>query len=566
MSIGIIMLAHSHLHRAEAFARALVRDGCKVAIHVDGKTPEDEFSRFREALSHNRNIVFSPRVTCEWGAFSLTEASLSASEILLRRWPDVSHVAQVSGACLPLRPIPELQVFLRRNPEKDFIESYSASDSRWVKAGLSEERFRFYFPFCWRERRRLFDLSVRLQRRLGVHREIPDGLEPHMGSQWWCLSRRTLNAIVSDPERPKYDRFFRKCWIPDESYFQTLVRKHSRDIECHSLTFARFDHQGKPHIFYDDHESFLAESDRFFARKIWHGADRLYDRLLAPLRPVRDAPEFNPPSLETQFREAARRRNEGRRGLRMQSRFPCHWHERQPETARTYAVFTGFDRAFADFRAWLARKSETSVHGRLFRPDAAEFGANEEFAAGNLSSHPALRDYRPDAFLANFIWNNRATHQSFLFEPGDGRSVGAFLARDPNAQVFVITGAWLTELALRADCEDAELRARAARYQAHERDYLEHLRWNIRGRTCHIWKLGEALREPYPLLSAVQVALDGRQKKVLIGMPKIRTVSRLEATARRIRNLGIDLSDAGELGFSVMEQPAKEASVAYAGG
>ena len=51
---------------------------------------------------------------------------------------------------------------------------------------------------------------------------MPEGLVPHMGSQWWCLTRQTLSAILQDPERAKYDSYFRKVWIPDESYFQTL--------------------------------------------------------------------------------------------------------------------------------------------------------------------------------------------------------------------------------------------------------------------------------------------------------------------------------------------------------
>ena len=47
-----------------------------------------------------------------------------------------------------------------------------------------------------------------------------------MGSQWWCLTRATLRAILRDPDRPALARYFRGVWIPDESYFQTLARRH----------------------------------------------------------------------------------------------------------------------------------------------------------------------------------------------------------------------------------------------------------------------------------------------------------------------------------------------------
>ena len=90
--------------------------------------------------------------------------------------------------------------------------------------GLDHERFTLSFPFAWKKHRYLFDRYVEFQRAFGLRRKVPDGLVPHMGSQWWCLTRQTLSAILQDPERPKYDRFFKRVWIPDESYYQTLSR------------------------------------------------------------------------------------------------------------------------------------------------------------------------------------------------------------------------------------------------------------------------------------------------------------------------------------------------------
>ena len=96
-----------------------------------------------------------------------------------------------------------------------------------------------------------------------------------MGSQWWCLTRQTLSAIFAGPAGVSvHDRYFRHVWIPDESYFQTLARLYSTHIESRSLTLSKFDFQGKPHIFYDDHLQLLRRSDCFVARKIWPHADR----------------------------------------------------------------------------------------------------------------------------------------------------------------------------------------------------------------------------------------------------------------------------------------------------
>ena len=143
---------------------------------------------------------------------------------------------------------------------------------------MDRERFTLRFPFSWKRQRQLFDGYVRLQWLLRVRRQIPAGITPHLGSQWWCLTRQTLTAILNDPRRAAFDTYFRQVWIPDECYYQTLARLHTRRLESRSLTLAKFDFQGKPHIFYDDHAELLARSGCFVARKIWPQAKALYHR------------------------------------------------------------------------------------------------------------------------------------------------------------------------------------------------------------------------------------------------------------------------------------------------
>ena len=162
-----------------------------------------------------------------------------------------------SGSCLPLRPVQELRDYLDARQRVDFIESATTADVPWTVGGLDYERFTLRFPFAWKKRRVLFDAYVRLQRRFRFKRKIPNGLVPHMGSQWWCLTRQTLSAILEDPDRETYDRYFQRVWIPDESYFQTMARQYSLEIESRSLTLSKFDYQGKPHIFYNDHLQLL---------------------------------------------------------------------------------------------------------------------------------------------------------------------------------------------------------------------------------------------------------------------------------------------------------------------
>ena len=280
MSVGFVMLVHDAFDRATEVARHWARNGCPIVIHVDLRVPKPVFQAFVDGFSDLDNIRFCDRRRCEWGTWSLVAASQTASEMMLSEFPDIRHVFLASGSCLPLRSVKDLRNYLDERPKTDFIESVTNKDVPWTIGGLDSERFDFSFPFSWKRHRFLFDRYVKLQRRYKSKRKIPEGILPHLGSQWWCLTRQTLSAILEDPKRQVYEAYFRKVWIPDESYYQTLARLYSTSIESRSLTLSKFDFQGKPHIFYDDHLQLLRRSDCFVARKVWPKADRLYQSFL----------------------------------------------------------------------------------------------------------------------------------------------------------------------------------------------------------------------------------------------------------------------------------------------
>ena len=347
--LGVVMLCHHELAIAARMARVWVQGGAAVSIHVDAKTSESQVAGMRNELDQMPQVLFSRRHACEWGTFSLVRATLDAAELLLERFPDVTHIILVSGACLPLRPVADLRAFLALHSERDFIESVTAEDVGWTVGGLNEERFSLRFPFAYRRQRQLFDAYVGIQRKLNLKRRVPAGLVPHLGSQWWCLTRQTLAAILTDPRRAEFDRYFRQVWIPDESYFQTLARQHSLQIESRSLTLSKFDDQGKPYIFYDDHLSMLRESGGFVARKIWPRADRLYDHFPQVTEDAPSAAEPTPGRLDHVIAQAVARRRLGRPGLYMQSRFPRKDRE-NGKTSAPYAVLQGFAEIFPGHR------------------------------------------------------------------------------------------------------------------------------------------------------------------------------------------------------------------------
>lgn len=444
--IGVVLMAHGQLGRSGQVARHLARQGCRVAVHVDTRTGPDEMARFEAAVSGNPDIVLSPRKRSEWGSFSLVEACLDALRLLFRRWPEITHVCQLSGSCLPIKPIAALEAHLVANPGTDFIESVSVEDEPWVVDGLSKERFSLYHPFCWRRQQWLFDRNVELQRALGVRRRMPDGLVPRIGSQWWCLSRPTLDAILSDPDLPAFCRFFRRSWIPDESFFQTLAGKHSRRMIGTPLTLARFDPQGKPYVFYDDHRDMLLDADAFFARKIWAGAQDLYRTFLDTDLALHLPETRDGGKLLRRFDRATNRHRQGRRGLISQGRHPGRRKDVQHETARPYFVIDGPQLVCPDLMHDLGRLAGVVAHGALFAKDRVEFAGNARVFTGNLTDSARIRDHKPVHFLSKLIWIERDRAQCFVHDFTGAPVASAFIARDPNARVIRLADGWLLDL------------------------------------------------------------------------------------------------------------------------
>lgn len=445
--IGVVLLAHEQMRRTRQLAEHLARSGCKLVIHVDERVNRTELDLLTARLADHPNVLFAPRRRCEWGTFSLVEASLDSLWLMLGRWPDVTHVCQLSGSCLPIKPIAALEAHLAAHPGVDFIESVSVEKDPWVVDGLSTERFTLYHPLPWRRYKRLFDRNVRLQRRIGIHRAMPDGLEPRIGSQWWCLSRETLRKILDDPALPAYCRFFRTTWIPDESFFQTLAGKHGADFTSTPLTFVRFDPQGKPHVFYDDHLDLLMHVEGFFARKIWRGANKLYAAFLDPDLEMVELQARDTRRLLRRFERAERLHRQGRSGLVGQGRHPGRrLTAARFETARPYVVLDGIDRVFPDLRAELDRQDGVIAHGHLFAPDQVEFAGGAIHFTGNLTADVKIRDHKPEHFLVNLVWIERGNTQCFLHDLAAPSVMNEFLLTDRNARILRLEEGWLLDL------------------------------------------------------------------------------------------------------------------------
>lgn len=280
--IAYILLCHKDPEAVVQQAEQLTAAGDYMAIHFDGRAAEEDYRLIRTELAGNPNVTFArKRIKCGWGEWSLVQATLHALQSALEDFPRATHFYMLSGDCMAVKTAEYAHRFLDEH-DKDFIESFDFFESDWIKTGMKEDRLIYRHFFNERKHKQLFYWSHGLQKRLGLQRDIPADIQVQIGSQWWCLRRRTVEWILGFiRKRRDVMRFFRTTWIPDETFFQTLVRHliPEAEIDSRTLTFLMFTDYGMPVNFYNDHYDLLLSQDFLFARKISPEAKELKLRL-----------------------------------------------------------------------------------------------------------------------------------------------------------------------------------------------------------------------------------------------------------------------------------------------
>lgn len=513
VNVGVVLLAHENLTRVAQVADHLCAQNVPVALHIDRRTIVAK--PIHNHLANLSGLTLMDRRPTPWGSWALVDATLRSCQHLLKHNPEVTHIALLSGSCVPIRPIAELSTFLGEHPGTDFIQSVRAEAAEWVAGGLQVERFLYRFPVSFTRQKRLFDFLVKVQGRFPnlLKRKLPDGLIPCLGSQWWCLSRKTLCSILDDPELPALVRYFRAVWIPDEAFFQTMARKHSWSIEARSLTWAPFDKLGQAITLYDDHLDALkhAPEDLFLARKVWPGANNIYRYCLSNVREVESGCREPLQKLVVQAREVPR--NTG--SNRIPTRHP-------PPGSRPYLAVYGVDQLFQDLEAAIQKFGQGPWLGTLFVGSSG----SDLITMGGLSKSVAVSRANPTAYLSNLLLDLPG-RPVFAIESGAPPDAISAICADPNAHVVVISGAWCVQM--QGDPGRSEMAFGVT--QRAETELLAGFRRPSCSAKVQIWTLEQAARNPASVLASM-------------GLPetaaKLQDLSLIPDYLVRMRNAGMN--------------------------
>lgn len=446
MKIAFALLADKKPQLVERLVTNLVSAGHVVALHYDQKSPDAQFDYLVRNLKGCDQVRFAQRVRVRWGEWSIVAASLNCLETIQAAGWEPDYVYLASGMDYPIRPSGELVAFLDRNRGKEFIESVPADGPNWVKTGPQKERYQYRFYFNWREQRYRFEVLFALQKFLGLKRRVVRGMAPYIGSQWWVLSWDTLQKVLQLAHQPDILSFFRTTLIPDELFFQTLVRDlvpESR-IVSRTLTLYQFTDYGCPVVYHADHFDFLMRQPFFMARKLSPHRTILRDALDACWRGERQARPFNDADvglIGPEYEDWRLTYREGAPGRPVAGRSYGRWYEDQDRLRIPYFAVIGTSSAeLGVVHRALRGHPDLLCHGQLFHPKRIEFAGDRPAFAGYAAEDIDLRAVAAPQFLADVIRMERRRMSGFMVRWGQGWHIPELMLDRPTVRVVVLRG------------------------------------------------------------------------------------------------------------------------------
>ena len=211
VDLACVVLAHADPTQTRRMITAL--DPFPVFLHCDSRTPQVTFEEMTRDLPDRVTVL--PRRPTPWGGWGAVLAEVDGYRAALAT-TSASHVALLTGSDYPLVSSAAIIERLARMPGRSITESRPLPLPQWGhRGGFWRLRYRFR---PWGKRMLV----------LPVPRRLPRDVVPAGGSQLKVLARQDVAAVVRTVDtRPDLTRFWRRTWIPDETFVHSVLHSPS---------------------------------------------------------------------------------------------------------------------------------------------------------------------------------------------------------------------------------------------------------------------------------------------------------------------------------------------------
>lgn len=217
-----LILAHNNPILLSRLVERISTENSDVYIHVDAKSEIEHFS----GLNGERLHFTAERVPVFWADFSLVTATLLLIKTALAASRHYDHLILLSGSDYPLRPALEIEDFLYRHRDAEFMNMVAMPSLAMSKpiSRLTHYKRRPGMRGLIAAAIRKGLLLLGLVAKTRDYQPIFGVLQPFAGSQWWALTGKACEHILEFARRrPEVMRFFENTNCPDEMVFQTII-------------------------------------------------------------------------------------------------------------------------------------------------------------------------------------------------------------------------------------------------------------------------------------------------------------------------------------------------------
>jgi len=294
MKLIYIIIAHGEPSLALRMIDKLDGPENRFLIHVDKKTKQDIFLRYKQALENRPNVVFIPRIPVYWGDFSIMQVEFNAMALIRRNGYEYDFAILLSGAHYPIKTKEKISEYFQNKKGSIFLE-YRAlptdSSHTWSieDGGMRRILYWHITRHLWLETfiyRFIFPVLKKLMLESLLKRKYKLGLKPYGHSQWWCLDKAAIDYILDFADKNKeIISFFKHSHVPDEMMIQIILLNspHKDRVINDNLVHIKWPAQAgskSPCILSCNDISTLVRSDKLFARKFDQKADPgLFDEI-----------------------------------------------------------------------------------------------------------------------------------------------------------------------------------------------------------------------------------------------------------------------------------------------
>lgn len=261
-----LIIAHKNDYVFSTLIKLLDYEHNDIYIHMDAKNTSYPVD-YIESLASKSNIYHCKRISVNWGAYSVVEATISLIDKAISTGK-YAYYHLISGQDLPIKSNAYIHEFFNQHKQKEFVHFDSPIFTNYERVNI----YHFTQEKDGRNPSFIGKILIKLQKIIKIKRNTNVNFQK--GCNWFSITDNMARHIIEKKEEVK--KIFRYTLIADEIFLQTLLINSSF---VNNLYHAQFDNnyisvmrhidwvRGNPYVFRLTDYNELMNSPCMFARK-----------------------------------------------------------------------------------------------------------------------------------------------------------------------------------------------------------------------------------------------------------------------------------------------------------